>query len=60
MKREPQYEIERPSPGVITYREGHKEHQFPIFEQDGETVFVEWPTPPVASPALWPAATTEL
>ena len=44
MKRRSKYEIERPAAGVITYREGYKEHQFPIFEQDGETVFVEWPT----------------
>ena len=44
MKRKPKFEIERPATGIITYREGYKEHQFPIFEQDGETVFVEWPT----------------
>ena len=43
MKRKPKFEIERPAPG-ITYREGYKQHQFPIFEQDGETVFVECPT----------------
>src|SRR5438034_742054 len=44
MKRKPKFEIERPAPGIITCWEGYKEHQFPIFEQDGETVFVEWPT----------------
>jgi len=44
MKRKPKFEIERPAPGIITYREGYKEHQFPICEQDRETVFVEWPT----------------
>jgi len=44
MNRKPRYQIERPAPGVIAYREGCKEHQFPVFEQDGETVFVEWPT----------------
>lgn len=44
MKRRPKYQIERLAPGLITYREGYKEHQFPIFEQDGKTVFVEWPT----------------
>ncbi len=44
MKRRPKFEVQRPAPGIITYREGNKEHQFPVFEQDGETVFVEWPT----------------
>lgn len=44
MKREPRYQIEQPAAGIIAYREGCKEHQFPVFEQDGETVFVEWPT----------------
>ncbi len=44
MKRKPRYQIERPAPGVIAYREGNMEYQFPVFEQDGETVFVEWPT----------------
>jgi hypothetical protein len=44
MKPKARYQIERPAPGVIAYREGNKEHLFPVFEQDGETIFVEWPT----------------
>jgi hypothetical protein len=44
MKRRPKYQIARPGPGLLTYREGYKEYTFPIFEEEGETVFVVWPT----------------
>jgi hypothetical protein len=42
MKRK--YEIERPQPGVLSYREGGTEFQFPVYDEDGEVVFVAWPT----------------
>jgi len=31
-------------PGVLSYREGFKEYRFPIFEEDGEIVFVASPS----------------
>jgi hypothetical protein len=30
MNRNPPYQIERPAPGLVAYREGCKEHQFPV------------------------------
>jgi hypothetical protein len=44
MKHERKYEIARLEPGVLTHREGGTEFRFPIYEEDGETVFVAWPT----------------
>lgn len=44
MKRKPKYEIERPKPGVLTYREGGTEFRFPVYDEDGEVVFVAWPS----------------
>jgi hypothetical protein len=44
MKRKQQCQIERPEPGVLTYREGGTEYRFPIYEEEGEIVFVAWPT----------------
>jgi hypothetical protein len=44
MKRERKYEIERPEPGVLTHRQGGTEFRFPVFDEDGEIVFVAWPT----------------
>jgi len=44
VKQERQYEIERPEPGVLTHRQGGTEFRFPVYEEDGEVVFVAWPT----------------
>ena len=44
MNRERKYEIERPEPGVLTYREGGTEFRFPVYDEDGGIVFVAWPT----------------
>src|SRR5690242_14872481 len=44
MKKRRKYEIERPEPGVLTYREGGTEFRFPVYDEDGEVVFVAWPT----------------
>jgi hypothetical protein len=38
------YEIQRPQPGVLTYRQGGTEYRFPIFDENGEVVFVAFPT----------------
>jgi hypothetical protein len=38
------FQIERPGPGVLIYREGGSEFSFPVYDEDGETVFVAWPT----------------
>jgi hypothetical protein len=40
MKPERKFSIKRPKPGVLIYREGGTEYRFPIYEEDGETVFV--------------------
>lgn len=37
-------QIARPKPGVLSYRERASEYHFPIFEAEGDTVFVAWPT----------------
>jgi hypothetical protein len=44
MKRKQRYQIERPEAGVLTYRTGGTEYRFPIYDEDGEVVFVAWPT----------------
>ncbi len=44
MKLRLKYEIDQPEAGVIAYREGSKEYQFPVFEQEGEIILVAWPT----------------
>lgn len=44
MKGKLNYQIDRPEAGVLTYRKGGTEYRFPVFDQDGETVFVAWPT----------------
>lgn len=44
MERKRKYEIERPKPGILTYREGGTEFRFPVYDEDGEVVFVAWPT----------------
>jgi len=44
MSREWKYEIECTQPGVLTYRQGGTEFRFPVYEEEGETVFVAWPT----------------
>jgi hypothetical protein len=44
MKSKGNFQIERPGPGVLIYREGRSEFCFPIYDEDGETVFVAWPT----------------
>jgi hypothetical protein len=44
MNRERKCEIQCTQPGVLTYRQGGTEFRFPVYEEDGETVFVAWPT----------------
>jgi hypothetical protein len=44
MNRKRRFQIERPEPGVLSYREGGTEYRFPVYEQDGEIVYVAWPT----------------
>jgi hypothetical protein len=44
MKSERKYEIQRPEPGVLAHRQGGTEFRFPVYEEDGEIVFVAWPT----------------
>jgi hypothetical protein len=44
MSREWKYEIENSEPGVLTYRQAGTEFRFPWYEEDGEMVFVAWPT----------------
>jgi hypothetical protein len=44
MSRERKYEIQNTEPGVLTYRQGGTEFRFPVYKEDGETVFVAWPT----------------
>lgn len=44
MKWKRKYKIERAQPGVLTYREGGTQFRFPIYDEDGEVVFVAWPT----------------
>jgi hypothetical protein len=44
MKRTQKHQIERPEPGVLTYREGGTEFRFPVYDEDDEVVFVAWPT----------------
>ena len=44
MTRERKYEIQSTEPGALTYREGGTEFRFPIYQEDGVTVFVAWPT----------------
>lgn len=43
-RRKRKYKIDRPESGVLTYREGGTEFTFPIYDEDGEVVFVAWPT----------------
>ncbi len=40
MKLERKFTIRRPKPGVLIYGEGHTEYRFPLYEDDGESVFV--------------------
>jgi hypothetical protein len=44
MSCELKYEIQTTEPGVLTYRQGGTEFRFPVYNEDGETVFVAWPT----------------
>jgi len=44
MKWRLKYEIERPQPGVLVYRERGTEFRFPVYDEDGEVIFVAWPT----------------
>ena len=44
MSRERKYEIQSTEPGVLTYRQGGTEFRFPVYKEDGEVVFVAWPT----------------
>jgi hypothetical protein len=44
MKQERKYEFLRPEPGVLTHRQGGTEFRFPVYDEDGEIVFVAWPT----------------
>src|SRR5438045_47318 len=44
MSRERKYEIQNTEPGVLTYRQGGTEFRFPLYKENGETVFVAWPT----------------
>ncbi|MDB6054085.1 MAG: hypothetical protein JWN25_1608 [Verrucomicrobiales bacterium] len=44
MKLKQKCQIERPEPGVLTYRKGFTEYRFPIYEEDREVVFVAWPS----------------
>ena len=44
MSRERKHEIQTAEPGVLTYRQGATEFRFPLYNEDGEVVFVAWPT----------------
>lgn len=44
MKRESKFEIITSEPGVLVHRQGCIEYRFPIYEEDGEIVFVAWPS----------------
>lgn len=38
------YEVSIEKPGQLTYREGNYEYRFPFYEQDGETIVVDFST----------------
>jgi hypothetical protein len=38
------FNIDTSMPGALTYREGNTEYRFPVFQENGETVFVSEPT----------------
>src|SRR5215472_14906964 len=44
MRYERKYEIQSAEPGVLIYRQGGTEFRFPVYKEEGEIVFVAWPT----------------
>src|SRR4051794_25486635 len=44
MKGWPKFQIDSSTPGELTYREGYRVYRFPLFQENGVTVFVNEPT----------------